>query len=69
MRHEYIASLNSAVFSDGSFCYIPQHVVCPLDVYMYVFMHAYIYTLEQCKRLFEKNKLNDHSRTHTYIHI
>ena len=29
------ASLNSAVFSDGSFCYIPQNVDCPLELSTY----------------------------------
>ena len=28
----FFASLNSAVFSDGSFCYIPQNVICPLEL-------------------------------------
>ena len=28
----FFASLNSAVFSDGSFCYIPQNVCCPLRI-------------------------------------
>jgi Fe-S cluster assembly protein SufB len=31
----YFAALNSAVFSEGSFCYIPQHVICPLDLSTY----------------------------------
>ena len=31
----FFASLNSAVFSDGSLCYIPQHVVCPLELSTY----------------------------------
>jgi Fe-S cluster assembly protein SufB len=31
----FFASLNSAVFSDGSFCYIPQNVSCPLDLSTY----------------------------------
>ena len=31
----YFASLNSAVFSDGSFCYIPQNVTCPLELSTY----------------------------------
>jgi Fe-S cluster assembly protein SufB len=28
----FFASLNSAVFSDGSFCYVPQNVHCPLEL-------------------------------------
>jgi Fe-S cluster assembly protein SufB len=31
----FYASLNSAVFSDGSFCYIPQNTICPLDLSTY----------------------------------
>ncbi len=31
----FYASLNSAVFSDGSFCYIPQGVRCPLELSTY----------------------------------
>lgn len=27
----FFASLNSAVFSDGSFCYIPKGVRCPME--------------------------------------
>src|SRR5262249_4203075 len=31
----FFATLNSAVFSDGSFCYIPKGVRCPLDLSTY----------------------------------
>ena len=31
----YFAALNSAVFTDGSFCYIPRDVICPLDLSTY----------------------------------
>ncbi len=31
----FFASLNSAVFSDGSFCYIPKGVNCPMDLSTY----------------------------------
>lgn len=31
----YFAALNSAVFSDGSFCYIPKGVRCPLELSTY----------------------------------
>ena len=31
----YFSALNSAVFTDGSFCYIPQDIVCPLDLSTY----------------------------------
>ncbi len=31
----FFAALNSAVFSDGSFCYIPKGVRCPMDLSTY----------------------------------
>jgi len=31
----YFAALNSAVFSEGSFCYIPPNVICPLELSTY----------------------------------
>jgi len=31
----YFSALNSAVFSDGSFCYIPKDVNCPMDLSTY----------------------------------
>ncbi len=31
----YYAALNSAVFSDGSFCYIPKGVKCPMELSTY----------------------------------
>ena len=31
----YFAALNSAVFSDGSFVYIPKNVTCPMDLSSY----------------------------------
>lgn len=31
----YFAALNSAVFTDGSFCYIPKGVKCPMDLSTY----------------------------------
>ena len=31
----YFAALNSAVFSEGSFCYIPPNVTCPLELSTY----------------------------------
>lgn len=31
----FFAALNSAVFSDGSFCYIPKNVNCPMDLSTY----------------------------------
>ncbi len=36
----FYASLNSAVFSDGSFCYIPKGVRCPLDLSTYFRINA-----------------------------
>ena len=34
-KDNYFAALNSAVFSDGSFCYIPKNVKCPMDLSTY----------------------------------
>lgn len=31
----FFAALNSAVFTDGSFCYIPKDTICPLDLSTY----------------------------------
>ena len=31
----YFSALNSAVFTDGSFCYIPKQVKCPLELSTY----------------------------------
>ncbi|MDL1878485.1 Fe-S cluster assembly protein SufB, partial [Cytophagia bacterium CHB2] len=31
----YFATLNSAVFSDGSFCYVPKGVRCPMELSTY----------------------------------
>jgi Fe-S cluster assembly protein SufB len=31
----YFAALNSAVFSEGSFCYIPEGIACPLELSTY----------------------------------
>lgn len=31
----FFAALNSAVFTDGSFCYIPKDTLCPLDLSTY----------------------------------
>ena len=34
-KDNFYASLNSAVFSDGSFCYIPKGVRCPMELSTY----------------------------------
>jgi Fe-S cluster assembly protein SufB len=34
-RDNYYAALNSAVFTDGSFCYIPKGVRCPMELSTY----------------------------------
>ena len=36
----FYASLNSAVFSDGSFCYIPKGVRCPMELSTYFRINA-----------------------------
>ena len=39
-KDNYFASLNSAVFSDGSFCYIPKGVRCPMELSTYFRINA-----------------------------
>lgn len=36
----YFAALNAAVFSDGSFCYIPKDVHCPMELSTYFRINA-----------------------------
>ncbi|XP_058093992.1 UPF0051 protein ABCI8, chloroplastic [Magnolia sinica] len=36
----YYTALNSAVFSDGSFCYIPKDTECPMDISTYFRINA-----------------------------
>jgi len=36
----FFASLNSAVFTDGSFCYIPKNVRCPMELSTYFRINA-----------------------------
>ncbi len=39
-RDNYFAALNSAVFSDGSFVYIPKNTRCPMELSTYFRMNA-----------------------------
>jgi Fe-S cluster assembly protein SufB len=39
-QDNYFAALNAAVFSDGSFCYIPKGVKCPIDLSTYFRINA-----------------------------
>ena len=39
-RDNFFATLNSAVFSDGSFCYIPAGVRCPMELSTYFRINA-----------------------------
>lgn len=39
-KDNYYAALNSAVFSDGSFVYIPKGVTCPMDLSTYFRINA-----------------------------
>jgi Fe-S cluster assembly protein SufB len=39
-RDNYFATLNSAVFSDGSFCFIPAGVKCPMELSTYFRINA-----------------------------
>ena len=36
----FFATLNSAVFSDGSFCYVPKDVRCPMELSTYFRINA-----------------------------
>ncbi len=36
----YFAALNSAVFSDGSFCYVPKGIRCPMELSTYFRINA-----------------------------
>ena len=36
----YFAALNSAIFSDGSFCYIPKGIRCPMELSTYFRINA-----------------------------
>lgn len=40
IEDNFFSALNSAVFSDGSFCYIPKGVKCPLDLSTYFRINA-----------------------------
>jgi len=39
-KDNFYASLNSAVFTDGSFCYVPEGVRCPMDLSTYFRINA-----------------------------
>ena len=39
-KDNYFAALNSAVFTDGSFCYIPKGVRCPIELSTYFRINA-----------------------------
>jgi Fe-S cluster assembly protein SufB len=40
VKDNFYAALNSAVFSDGSFCYIPKGVRCPMELSTYFRINA-----------------------------
>lgn len=40
IQDNFYAALNSAVFSDGSFCYIPKDVKCPMELSTYFRINA-----------------------------
>ena len=40
VNDNYFSALNSAVFSDGSFCYIPKGVRCPMELSTYFRINA-----------------------------
>lgn len=39
-QDNYFAALNSFIFTDGSFCYIPQNIQCPMDLSTYFRINA-----------------------------
>src|SRR5690606_3084153 len=39
-RDNFFAALNSAVFSDGSFCFVPAGVACPMELSTYFRINA-----------------------------
>ncbi len=39
-RDNFFAALNAAVFSDGSFCYVPAGVACPMELSTYFRINA-----------------------------
>ncbi len=39
-RDNFFAALNSAVFTDGSFCYVPKGVKCPMELSTYFRINA-----------------------------
>ena len=39
-RDNFFAALNSAVFTDGSFCYVPEGVACPMELSTYFRINA-----------------------------
>jgi len=40
VKDNYFSALNSAVFSDGSFCYVPKGVRCPMELSTYFRINA-----------------------------
>ena len=40
IKDNYFATLNSAVFTDGTFCYIPPGVTCPMELNTYFRINA-----------------------------
>ncbi|MCO5231343.1 MAG: Fe-S cluster assembly protein SufB [Chitinophagales bacterium] len=40
IKDNFFAALNSAVFSDGSFCYIPKGIKCPMELSTYFRINA-----------------------------
>lgn len=46
----YFAALNSAIFTDGSFCYVPKNTICPIDISTYFLVEG-----RKVTNLFERN--------------
>ena len=58
-RDNFFAALNSAVFSDGSFVYIPKGVRCPMELSTYFRINARNYS--QCDSLLLGDKCGAHT--------
>ncbi len=52
----FFAMLNSIIFSDGSFCYIPKNTICPIELSTYFTLHnKTIGQFERTLIILEKN--------------
>jgi Fe-S cluster assembly protein SufB len=57
-KDNYYAALNSAVFSDGSFCYIPKGVKCPMELSTYFRINQATLVILKAVLLLQEMKIN-----------